>query len=29
MSDLLTLLAVIAAWVILQTVVLPKIGVPT
>jgi hypothetical protein len=29
MSDLLTLLAVIAAWIILQTVVLPKIGVPT
>ncbi len=29
MSDLLTLLAVIAAWVILQTIVLPKIGVPT
>jgi hypothetical protein len=29
MSDLIILLAVIAAWIILQTVVLPKIGVPT
>ncbi len=29
MSDLLTLLAIIAAWIILQTVILPRIGVPT
>jgi hypothetical protein len=29
MSDFLTILAVIAAWIILQTVVLPRIGVPT
>jgi hypothetical protein len=29
MSDFLILLAVVAAWIILQTVVLPRIGVPT
>ncbi len=29
MSDLLLVFAVIAAWIILQTVVLPRIGVPT
>lgn len=29
MSDILVLIAFIAAWIILQTVILPKIGVPT
>lgn len=29
MSDILILIAVIAAWIILQTVVLPRLGVPT
>jgi hypothetical protein len=29
MSDLLTLLAIVAVWIILQTVILPRIGVPT
>jgi len=29
MSDFLVLLAFVAVWIILQTVVLPKIGVPT
>lgn len=29
MSDILIMLAVIAVWIILQTVVFPKIGVPT
>jgi hypothetical protein len=29
MSDFLILLAVVAAWIILQTVILPRIGVPT
>ncbi len=29
MSDLLTVLAVVAVWIILQTVILPRIGVPT
>jgi hypothetical protein len=29
MSDFLVLLAFVAVWIILQTIVLPKIGVPT
>ena len=29
MSDLLTLLAIVAVWIILQTVILPRIGEPT
>ncbi len=29
MSDLLTLLAIVGVWIILQTVILPRIGVPT
>ncbi len=29
MSDILVLIAFIAAWIILQRVILPKIGVPT
>ncbi len=29
MSDFLTLIAIIAAWIILQTVILPRIGVST
>jgi hypothetical protein len=29
MNDFLTLLAVVAGWIILQTVVLPRLGVPT
>ncbi len=29
MSDILVMIAVIAVWIILQTVVFPKIGVPT
>ena len=29
MSDILAGLAILAVWVILQTVVLPRLGVPT
>jgi hypothetical protein len=29
MSDLLTIIAVIVVWILLQTVVFPKLGVPT
>ncbi len=29
MSDLLTIIAVIIVWILLQTVVFPKLGVPT
>jgi len=29
MSDILTMLAVVAVWIILQKFVFPKIGVPT
>jgi hypothetical protein len=29
MSDLLTVIAVIVVWILLQTVVFPKLGVPT
>jgi hypothetical protein len=29
MSDLLTIIAVIVVWILLQTVIFPKLGVPT
>lgn len=29
MSDLLIGIAIVAAWIILQTVILPRLGVPT
>lgn len=29
MTDFLTMIAVVAVWVLIQTVVLPRMGVPT
>jgi hypothetical protein len=29
MSDLLTIIAVVVVWILLQTVVFPKLGLPT